>query len=395
LTRRLTMKGYNEAYCNAAIKALMAANVALMKTTVIAALQISSYGKKDTLVMDAIPEIAIARVMEAYDPDSILVTEELGRDAAKVWPAYCIPQNQPIIFFCDPTDRSAFLKKFLQSHREENGDTKIEDIIANASSRKRWGKLGDTPLSITGATSAITCLHKGVVTFSVILNYITQELFLACNSGIYRFSLLKNGERIKEGVTVADIIKQRKVIIFPPINSSHDWEAQKRYATFLGKAGYVENFDDTMIFIDKGDSFLHHREPGGPSRVLYLSNLQPAKNPVGFVLSNGEKITEWIHWLSFVRFAKQENQRALLLFELYHERPWMKDRILMSTPPHYSIFRPNEEKPGTQIIDVNQLAEFYNPSQFRSTLLVAPASNDWIGNVMTDHQYREIVFPEG
>ena len=126
------MKGYNESYCNASLNAIMSANNNLMMTTVKGALKVSHYGKTDTLALDSIPEIAISRILHTYDPDCILVTEELGCDAAKVWPAYCNPKNQPTIFFCDPTDRSYFLKKFLEDYLEKNEDTEIEKIIAKA-----------------------------------------------------------------------------------------------------------------------------------------------------------------------------------------------------------------------------------------------------------------------
>ena len=64
---------------------------------------------------------------------------------------------------------------------------------------------------------------------------------------------------------------------------------------------------------------LHYAKPGGPSRILYLSNIQPKSHRLGFILANGEKISEWIHWLAFARFAKShkdESLPALTVFEV-------------------------------------------------------------------------------
>lgn len=49
---------------------------------------------------------------------------------------------------------------------------------------KRWEKIGEGPASITGASAAITCVRRGGIIFSVLLNYITQELIVACSSGV-------------------------------------------------------------------------------------------------------------------------------------------------------------------------------------------------------------------
>ncbi len=390
------MKGYNEAICNAAIKALMAAYHNLMQTTIREALGTTPYGKTDTLALDAIPEIEIIAQITHFDPECIMVTEELGRKAAEEWPAHCSPKDQPVIFFCDPTDRSLFLKKFLEIFKSDKASSEIGEIIADPENRKRWDDIGGTPCSITGATSAITCLHRGVVTFSLILNYISQEIFLACSAGIYQYGLLDaDNKRIGDDLTVKKIISDGTPIVFPCIDGDQKWKNWKKYVTFLGKSGYKENFDDSMIFVEKGDQYLHHDQPGGPSRVLYLSNLQTLEKPIGFILSNGEKISEWIHWLPFVRYAHTTGERSLILFEIYHDRPWTKKGILMSTSEPYSIFQPSKTEEGVMIIDVNQLARFENPSFFRSTLVIAERHNQWALHTMRQHQYREIILPPG
>ena len=148
-----------------------------------------------------------------------------------------------------------------------------------------------------------------------------------------------------------------------------------------------------MIFVDSGQKYLHYREPGGPSRVLYLSSLQPKDVPIGFILANGEKIGEWIHWLAFVRFSFFRGARALTLYEIYHGQPLTKDGVLMSTTPPYSLFQDNNDIDGGMVIDVGQLARFPNPSLFRSTLLFTTIGNQWARRTMVEHRYREIILP--
>jgi len=387
------MKGCNEAYCDAAIGALIAAASNLQQTTVREALRATPYGKGDTLGLDAIPEIEIMNQIRKFDPDSILITEELGRDVAREWRVTGDPTQQPVIFFCDPTDRSSELKRFLTAFVGKWGSRNVGELVKDRAALRVWNKIASTPRSITGATSAITCVRQGRVIFSVILNYITQELFLACSAGIYRYSFDKKSGLKPGKVRVADVMARGKTIEFPSLSDEVEdqWGAWKTYVTFLGKTGYKENFRDSMIFVEPGEDYLHYDRPGGPSRILYLSQIQPSKQPIGFILANGEKVGEWIHWLSFVRFAQTQGRRSLLLFEIFHERPWTKAGILMSTSPAYSIFQPEDD--NYMLLDLSQLARFDNPSLFRSTLLVASASNQWVLHTMRQHQYRSIVLP--
>lgn len=139
--------------------------------------------------------------------------------------------------------------------------------------------------------------------------------------------------------------------------------------------------------------WLHYDLPGGPSRPFYLSSLYNEEPPIGFVLANGEKIGEWIHWLSLTRFASMERdlrEPALRMYEIHLERPWTRDGYLMSTSRAYSIFK--EVDRGRVIISVERLRELDNPSKYRSTLLVAPASNSWAIQIVRQYGYRPLVF---
>ena len=185
------MVGIEEAYCNTVIRALLLANYALLESTVIDALRRSgAWGKGDTLGLDAIPEIAVSECLMSFDQYAILLTEEIGEDANPL--ASTGPESHRgsrTFFVCDPTDRSPQLKDYLQRFMSEAPARKIADIVKRDKTKEEWEKSYGDPCSITGAFSAITCVRRGLPICSALLNYITQELFVACSAGVYRMSL--------------------------------------------------------------------------------------------------------------------------------------------------------------------------------------------------------------
>ena len=385
------MQGVEIAHMNAAISAALKAYYDFRHSTVGEALRTSAaYGKKDTLGMDAGPEITICEALGRYDEGAMVITEEVGSRGMRVNDTFRPndPQTFRTVFISDPTDRSNQLKKFLDKLPKEKY---IRDILGEPNTIARWEESFGAPVSITGATSAISCVRRGVPIFAVIVNYISQELTAACAAGI---KILKLPDERPDGLNLEYVLREGGNLFFPSIDG--DAANMRRFVTFLGdkgKAGYLENFNDSGL-MDKNDvgHFLHYGKPGGPSRALYLSSIEPRENPIGFILANGEKIGEWIHWLSFVRFARSqsdESQPALIMHEAYQERPWTKEGVLMSTPPNYSVFR----EYGSKIyIDTSWLLRMPNPSRLRSTLIVAPYDNRWVIRTSSQFGYRPIRF---
>ncbi len=163
--------------------------------------------------------------------------------------------------------------------------------------------------------------------------------------------------------------------------------------TFLKKPGYAENFADCMVFLPEPLKSIVYDAPGGPSRVLYLSTINSGKSKakIDFIVANGEKITEWAHWLPVIRYARtQDGDRALRLFEVTIERPWTKDGVLMSTSHLYSIFV--RDSAGNYVLDLSRLNHFERPSQYRGVLVVTSRDNLAVVNAMLRHGYREICF---
>ena len=176
------MQGVEKAHLNAAIAAALKAYYDFRHSTVEDALRpIDAYGKKDTLGMDAGPEITICDELKRYDAGAVVITEEIG-SGNKLSDTFRPndPQTFRTVFISDPTDRSNQLKAFLGGFPKKR---RIGDIFADPTTRRKWEKNFSSPASITGATSAISCVRRGVPIFSVIVNYITQELAVSCAAG--------------------------------------------------------------------------------------------------------------------------------------------------------------------------------------------------------------------
>jgi len=388
------MYGIEKSYINACIRAMISAWRALQETPARNALSIVPYGKRDTLRLDAIPEIQIREKINDFDPNAILITEEeeLDAEAQMRWPTDANPIRQPLILFSDPTDRSSQLKKFITAISKGNDRKKVGDFIR---SRKvdavaAWEKEFGAPADITGATTSITAIRKGELVFSVVLSYIVNKIYVACPWGVFQCQLPPFDQQMKVyNVDLEYIIKNGKSLKFPLASDTcKKYDDYKRYVTFLGKTGYDENFNECMVFVDKTRDYLHHKYPGGPARILYLSELQKGHGPVGFIVANGEKIGEWIHWLAFVKFAaKDPNSGSFRVFETWTDRPYFKYGMLMSTTPSYSIFRGEAKK---LFLDISRLRYFDRPSKFRSMIVITPADNEYIPHNILGQKYREI-----
>jgi len=388
------MQGIERAYCDVCINALMGAWCELMEATGTEVLRKVRYGKGDTLGFDAITEITIKGRLEQFDQHAILITEELDEQAHRRWPTDSDPVKQPLMFFCDPTDRSIQLKKFFEDISKNSPTDKVGNLMAHCEPRKKWEEMFEAPVVITGATGAITCVRKGKIVFSVILNYIDQTIYVATDIGVFWYQLKDFSDPSNEKINLAEICKGGKNLSFPGIRQvGYSPDDCKRFVTFLGKEGYRENFRDSMIFTEDSGNFLHHSEPPGPPRVFYLSELQKEHGPVGFIISNGEKIGEWMHWLSFAKYSRNEDgDHALRAYEISLERPWTKNGMLMSTSRPYSLFCNTEEGMYFEgmYLDISRLRNFERPSQFRCMMVIVPYDNERIIHVLHQHQYREI-----
>src|SRR3989338_4363929 len=177
------MQGVERSHLNAAISAALKAYYDFREATIEDALRpIATYGKKDTLGMDAGPEITICGELAQYDSGAVVVTEEIGSKEILLSDSFRPndPQTFRTVFISDPTDRSNQLKAFLAEYPRY---MKIGKILGDSEAVARWEEKYSKPASITGATSAISCVRRGLPIFSVIVNYITQQLVVSCAAG--------------------------------------------------------------------------------------------------------------------------------------------------------------------------------------------------------------------
>ncbi|MCX6721589.1 MAG: hypothetical protein NTY04_00110 [Candidatus Staskawiczbacteria bacterium] len=396
------MQGVEIAHMNAALAAALKAFYDLGHSTVGDALRpVDAYGKDDTLEMDSGPEITIWQELRRYDTGAVVISEEIGSKGITFNDTFNPNDTRSFrtVFICDPTDRSNQFKEFLGKLPKQQ---KIREVLNDPETVAKWEKEYGAPASISGSTSAISCVRRGIPIFAVIINYITQQLAISCAAGNRIIQLSSERPDI---LTLPDILARGKEIIFPCLDGNV--ANMKKFVTFLGdvkKTGYLENFRDSG-FVSKEqaadrallDEFfakhLHYGKPGGPSRALYLSALQPRSTPMGFVLANGEKIGEWIHWLSFVQYVRSQSddsQPALVLYEVSQDRPWTKNGVLMATHANYSVFR---EYDGKLFVDTNWLLQQKpSPSQVRATLIIAPYDNRWVISSAVKSGYRPIRF---
>lgn len=384
------MVGIEKSHGDSAIDAILMAYNQLLAATVQEALrEVSSYGKSDTLGLDAMPEIAIVNQLEAYDNHAVVITEERGADPRfNIFAREADPRTAPTFYISDPTDRSAQLTALLME--VDDNSRYVADVFNDEGTRRLWEQKYGSPVEITGPSSAITCVRRGLPVFSVILNYMTQQLYVSCSAGNYVITL----SHPAPPMDLNHIISNGSTISFPGIDHGTRDE-MRRFVTYVGdKTGYKQNFIDSSLMNESDMArCLHYALPGGPLRILYLSSVQPEQQRVGFILANGEKIIEWIHWLPFIRFARMEDdqgEQALLLFEIYEDRPWTKEGILMATPPAYSVFKALSGRDSLMAIDVRRFADFANPSKIRCTLLVAPRGNHWAIREVNQYGYRLI-----
>lgn len=384
------MHGIEKALCNASINAILAAYYALMRADVNEALRpVLKYGKGDTGGYDAMPEITIGERLRRFDPSAMFITEETGTRERISIKLTDDPEQFKTIFISDPTDRSDQLRTLLE--RFKGTPKKVGEVMHDREIRQEWESSNGSPASITGASSALSCVYHGKVIFSVMVNYLTEELLVACNAGIYRMHL----PPISTTMTLEHIMAKGTRLWFKTIDAD-DPIAMRRFVTFVGKSVYGENLVDSKLMATEEEykRSLHYELPGGPLRVLYLSPLQPKDQPIGFILANGEKIGEWIHWIPYIRFARQKEDQAepvLRLFEVFQARPHTKGGVLMSTPTAYSIFKARGEQ-GAMIVDVNRFQNYENPSMIRETLIATSCTNDWAMRVVNQYGYREIKF---
>lgn len=341
------------------IEALVHVYAKLKETTGEELVRPGTSGKEDSLRLDVLPENMLRLLLlTEYDRHIVLVTEEKGRFN------YEEISEAEFVIFSDPTDRSKQLKEFIQEGTSRGiaaPDSTLSGLLAAEEAIPLWEEIGGAPAQLSGACCALTVVKRGEILFSLALNYITGEISVACEDHVAI-------HRVAD--TLPSISEWRKISFREP-------KAAKSYVAYLGKS-YRQYLADAKLLDTTYTT--DQVEPGGPLRIFYLSDLNP--NSHGFILSNGEKIGEWIGWLAFCRHSSE-----LVAYSIFPGTSFARDDILMTPKPPYSIL----ESSGTSLrLNYEKLKYFENPSRYREMILVTHRRNTLIRATIEASKSREL-----
>lgn len=379
------MEGIERAYLNAAILAVLKANQNLGLLQCQKALQKVPYGKADTLELDATPENTIKQVLtDCFDKNLVLITEEAGKSANFF-------EADAVIVFSDPMDGSKILAGFLANNVPDKF-MRLKEIFANKEYLETWAQKHEGPVSITGCCCSVTAVKAGAILFNVMVNYLTQEIFIACQAGIYHRAISKILPAEEDWESTFFDKKMRRdwpQISFP----NPTLQDEEKFITYVRKEVYVRNFEHINL-IGAPDDRQRTLDVSGPARILYLSSLNDS--PVGFILANGEKIGEWLGWLAYARFAESGHEPILQVYEISFENPGTIEKVLMAPGPHYSIFETVARSGKEEVtkISLARLRSFENPSHYRATILVTHKNNTLITGMAKGQNARRFMLSD-
>lgn len=338
------LPGIEEGYLNVALEALYEARTQLLLLSVEEALQ-SASGKEDTKRIDVAPEEIIRDRLFKYNPWCSLITEEHTTISGK--------NLDEDAFIVDPLDRSTRLVEELQRY----SNLLISEVFKSESFKMT---------GLGAPFGSITLVRKGKIVFNVLMDYHSGDSFVACKSMAH---VLRSPKQVP---TMQEIYIEGQELVFPESKGSV-------VATYLGNDWpkgtnpfYSENAHAIGIISQKGDfrnipPTEYFGRPPGPARILYLSNAEYRQHQANYVVSNGEKLGEFLGWLAWAMSYKS----GLVAYEAWGPSP-IKNGVLMSPGPVYSAFKVVS---GEFTIDWKKLEGFENPSLYRGSLIVVSKGN--------------------
>lgn len=357
------MQGIVEAYIQSVMDALSTVRREVLSTTAAHALAPAA-GKPDTLGLDSMSEKIIINKLKEFDHRSIVVTEESD-------PGDILAAEPGPIFFADPWDRS---KKTAEAVKKIAADRNLAEVTLGELVMDPQFPMGllEAPFgSITMVSrqsqSGPGEFRNARVVFNVLLDYVSGNVYVA-TTGLAKWG------NIESCNSPGKLRSNGYQLCFARRNGY-------KCVTFLGRSDqlrFADGREDLSLYgqvfrsleFDLKRDPIEPAAPGGPARVLYLADLGQQEQPT-FVLSNGEKVTEWIGWLAFALAG------GLSVYELHSQqfssdgRPELfhaRDAILMAPPPNYSLFRVDHN--GGLALDLAMLSGLNHPSRYRGAIAV-------------------------
>jgi transcriptional regulator with XRE-family HTH domain len=338
------MQGIETGYLGAAMRALKAARMSLLAQTPPASL-LPGAGKADAMLFDAVTEQAIAAQLRAFNSRCAIITEEVGAIGERRHAA-------SISYVVDPFDRSRpFFRAVSELLRTEKCRT-LGDVITDSRFQMR---------SLLAPFGSITCIREGEIVFNAMLDYASGTVYVA-SKGFIGYgdidacpdphSLAEKGTEVtfspKPGPQylcfTGDPDKDRDQTVN---------EQSSKYEQILKALGFEPSLH------------LGLTNPGGPARILYLSDVHEDTDNPTFILSNGEKIFEFLGWLAFAVHSQE-----LAVYELYSSGFEARGLILQAPPPNYSAFLPT---PTGFRLNLEKIIDLDPPGHYRGAIVVTHA----------------------
>ena len=322
--------------------------------------------KADSLALDTIPEAVLhAKLIDEYDGRIVLVSEERG--------GYNCDHlvSGRVVVFADPTDRSEPLAEFIRDRiaAADSPAMTFGQLLAAPDARDTWEHRAQCPAALSGACCSLAVVKDQSVLFSMLLNYITRQIVVACDRGVraadtaaLRADVDGCGfDRAAVPVTFTTVATDRTCVTYLDAES---------YRDHAGQAGLLD-----------GATSAAARNPGGPARVLFLSDLNP--EPPAMVMANGEKIGEWIGWLAVVRASG-----CLTAYAVSPDAPAATEGILVAPTPPYSALELHD---GDLRLNVEKLKWLPNPSRYREMIVVTHRDNAAVKADIESHNGRKLL----
>ncbi len=304
-------------------------------------------GKKDadTKMLDAVPEEyivagheggAVPPFTDSYGIYGIVMSEERGKSSQR----RILPETPVVI--SDPLDGSTRLKGQLEDNLGRFGT--VGDMFD--SYRQEMGGLAE----IVAPVSSITLMKDGELKYSLVLNLFTGMVYAACDGGVYS-GQISDELRLDELLNRDNMAEWRS-------QTAEGAEEKEKPSIFCNRKGKAreENFTGCHM----ADFFEHYTAAdyfAGPSRFVYLLDSSEAEYPeldaIGF---NREPISEWISDICFA----QNSGGALRAYLMSPDRQ------------EIGLFR-NSLIEG---LDAESLNRIDYPSNYRASLVIAPAANE-------------------
>jgi len=325
---------------------------AVKNTSVSSLIEVAQSGKQDSLFIDVLPEnILNMSLIEDYDNNIVLVTEEKGGFNFEEI------SRAELVVFSDPTDRSKPIKNFIQKNIDSNRinhSSLFRELIDSDRIIEEWSEFATFHPRLSGASCSLTVVKRGTILFSLILNYITQEIFVACSE----FTGYAHASKVGQSPASHEFKSWTPIKFMDAMRDDYT-----SYVSFLAK-DYREYLINTNLLDDSFKPL--DSDPGGPVRILFLSDLND--RPTGFVFANGEKIGEWLGWLAYCKYSNKN----LVAYSVYPGTTFAKDNIIMTPSPPYSIL---ELRGRDLFLNYDKLRYFENPSRYREMIVIAHKDN--------------------